>query len=136
MIHFRLSCDRGHEFEGWFPSGAAFAQQAKRRQVVCAACGSTKVAKAPMAPAVGGRQAPQEEAGAREFRRMVESMREHVEKSCDYVGPEFAEEARKIHYGESAKRSIYGESSDDEARALAEEGIRFARIPWPKRADS
>ena len=133
MIHFRLSCDAGHEFEGWFPSGDAFVLQAKRKQIACATCGSTKVHKAPMAPAIGGRKAPD---SAPDLRQAVEAMRAAVEKNCDYVGPAFAEEARKIHYGEAEKRSIYGESSDEDARALAEEGIEFARIPWIRKTDS
>jgi len=135
MIHFRLRCDAGHEFEGWFPSGDAFARQARRKQVSCGTCGSTAIAKAPMAPAIGGRQAA-DEANTRDLRHRVETLRAHVEKTCDYVGPAFAEEARKIHYGESARRDIYGETSDAEAHALAEEGIAFARIPWPRRTDS
>ena len=133
MIRFRLRCASGHEFEGWFPSGDAFARQAKRRQIACAECGATRVEKAPMAPAIAGRGGEEK---ARDVRRFLDGMRAQVEKTCDYVGPAFAEEARKMHYGESERRSIYGESSDAEAQALAEEGIEFARIPWPKRADS
>ncbi|MSO70438.1 MAG: DUF1178 family protein [Alphaproteobacteria bacterium] len=135
MIHFRLSCNAGHEFEGWFPSGEAYDRQAKRKQITCATCGSTKIAKVPMAPAIAGKGA-MEQAKAQEMRQLLDMMRAKVEKNCDYVGPAFAEEARKIHYGESDKRGIYGETSDDEARALAEEGIDFARLPWPRRTDS
>lgn len=134
MIRYSVACERGHEFEGWFPSGEAFDRQAKRRQIACADCGSTKVAKAPMAPSIAGRRHEDAEK-ARALREQLDGVRAHVEKNCDYVGPNFAEEARKMHYGEKDRRNIYGESSDDEARELAEEGIAFARIPWIKRAD-
>ena len=60
-------------------------------------------------------------------------MREHVEANCDYVGPEFAEEARRIHYGETEKRGIYGEATDGEANELSDEGIEYHRVPWAQR---
>jgi hypothetical protein len=70
-----------------------------------------------------------------QMRAMLQRMRAEVEKHCDYVGPEFAEEARKIHRGESQARSIYGETSPEQAEALSEDGIEFSRIPWVPRAD-
>jgi hypothetical protein len=63
-------------------------------------------------------------------------LRAHVEKNCDYVGPSFAEEARKIHYGETEKRNIYGEASSKEAESLKDEGVEFGRIPWLPREDA
>ncbi|HEY8288748.1 MAG TPA: DUF1178 family protein [Acetobacteraceae bacterium] len=66
---------------------------------------------------------------------MLQRMRAEVEKNCDYVGPAFADEARKIHRGESDKRSIYGEATPHDAETLAEEGIDVSRIPWVPRAD-
>ena len=69
-------------------------------------------------------------------RAMLQRLRSEVEKHCDYVGPQFAEEARKIHRGESARRGIYGETTGVEAESLAEEGIEVARIPWVQRAES
>jgi hypothetical protein len=70
-----------------------------------------------------------------QMRAMLQRMRAEVEKNCDYVGPEFAEEARKIHRGESDKRGIYGETTPEQAEALSEDGIEFASIPWVPRAD-
>jgi len=70
-----------------------------------------------------------------QMRAMLQRMRAEVEKHCDYVGPEFAEEARKIHRGECDKRSIYGETTPEQAEALSEDGIEFSRIPWVPRAD-
>ena len=167
MIVYDLKCRKDHVFEAWFPDSASFAEQAGAGKVVCPVCGSKKVTKALMAPAVlkGRRgeaerapqaqdQAPGEAPGqsgeasasgdvaladserAGELRRMLREVREHVEKNCDYVGKEFAEEARKIHYGETDPRGIYGETSDTEAKELQEEGIEVARVPWLPRENS
>lgn len=154
MIHYQLRCSEAHEFDGWFKDSAAFDRQAKRGLVECPACGGTKVERALMAPAVATRDAvrvpdevlppvpaapaPAKAAAGRlpaHVVAMLQRMRAEVEKNCDYVGPSFAEEARKIHRGESDRRGIYGESTPDEAEALAEEGIEIAQIPWVPRAD-
>ena len=71
----------------------------------------------------------------KELREALLQVRAEVEKNCEHVGGNFAEEARKIHYGESGKRGIYGETSDEEAEALAEEGIEFGRLPWISRGN-
>ncbi len=158
MILYALRCDNEHEFESWFKDSAAFDRQAKRKLVTCPHCGSSAVEKAIMAPRVarGRPQAP--DAGsaetpspapdaapgksvaadprARELRRQLLELRRQVESNCDYVGPRFAEEARRIHYGESDPRGIYGETSREDAEALAEEGVGFARIPWVDSGDA
>ncbi|SMF84434.1 hypothetical protein SAMN02982917_5770 [Azospirillum oryzae] len=77
----------------------------------------------------------QREAVAEVMRQLTE-VRRSVEKNCDYVGDRFAEEARRIHYGESDPRGIYGEASDEEVAELNEEGVTFHRIPWIPRTDS
>lgn len=93
-----------------------------------------------MAPRIGkgAGEAPREDVSKElaEMRRQLQELRAKVESNCDYVGDRFAEEARRIHHGEIAKRDIYGEASDGEARELQEEGIEFARIPWLPRHDS
>lgn len=75
-------------------------------------------------------------AKATELMKQLSEVRVQIEKNCDYVGKRFPEEARKMHYGEAPKRNIYGEASDGEAKALADEGIEFSRIPWASRRDS
>jgi hypothetical protein len=135
MIHFSLRCAGEHEFEGWFPDGASFEKQAGAGKVACPHCGSTKVEKAPMAPRLA-RSAKAPDMSPAEMRKALTELRQHVEKSCDYVGPRFAEEARRIHYGEVKAKGIYGESTADEAKELAEEGIAFARIPWLPPSDA
>ncbi|HJS32329.1 MAG TPA: DUF1178 family protein [Alphaproteobacteria bacterium] len=149
MIVFDLRCDKGHVFEAWFKDSAAFARQKKRRQIGCAVCGSTAVDKAPMAPRIA--RARKKDAGeahpksyandpaatrATELMKELADLRAHVEKNCDYVGPRFAEEARKIHYSEAKRRNIYGEATDAEASELSDEGIEFSRVPWLSRRDA
>ena len=150
MISFNLVCAKGHDFEAWFKDGAAFDRLAKKGLVTCGACGSAKVRKAVMAPAIAGTKrtrkpaeadaapapAPQQvlakpaDPQAAAVMQQLRELRRKIEESSDYVGDKFAEEARKMHYDEIEKRSIYGEASDDDAQALAEEGIEFARVPW------
>ena len=135
MIVYSLRCDQGHEFEGWFRDGAAYDKQSKAGKIACPDCASVKVEKAPMAPRLA-RQAKTPDLSPKEIRQALLKMRKHIEANADYVGPNFAEEARKIHYGEVAAKSIYGESTAEEAQALAEEGIEFGRIPWISTGDA
>ena len=163
MIRYELRCDQAHEFDGWFKDSAAFDKLAAAGLVECPHCGPTKVAKRLMAPAIPkkGRPArnakpvaptapppapptnaeapaPAIAAGAlpAELRAMLRQLRQEVEKNCDYVGKDFAEEARKIHHGEAEARGIFGEASDADAEALREEGIDIARIPWVPPSDA
>ena len=134
MIRYNLICRKAHEFEGWFRDSALFDEQVAAGEVVCPVCGSKKVEKALMAPRVAaGRDRGRATKEANEAGKVMNALRElrsHVEANCDYVGPEFAEEARKIHYGETDQRNIYGETSSDEAKSLEEEGVEVQRIPW------
>lgn len=137
MILFDLKCHKDHVFEAWFKDSRAYESQAKAGKIVCPVCASSKVGKALMAPSISSsRNKAKAEADAQaEMRRMLLKLRDQVEKNCDYVGPQFAEEARKIHYGEADPRGIYGEASEAEAAELAEEGIEVGRIPWVQRSD-
>jgi len=136
MIKYSVKCSNDHQFDGWFKDSATFDKQAKAKQVECPRCGETKVSKAPMAPRISksSRSDKVIEARANEVaREMAEAagkIREHVEENCDYVGTQFAEEARKIHYGEADERGIYGEATIDEAKDLDDEGIDV--LPLPK----
>ena len=157
MIRYALACDKGHEFESWFQSSDAYDKQAGRGLVSCPACGSAKVEKALMKPRLkrtdksSHRPEPptSEPAGAaatpaaapektpvaimsdqeREFRNKLREVRAHLTKNADYVGQKFPEEARRMHYGEIEHRSIYGEASAADAKALHEEGIEFHPLP-------
>jgi hypothetical protein len=134
MIVYDLRCGKDHGFEAWFRDSAAYDEQAAAGDVRCPVCGSRKVEKALMAPGLARSKkqgtATGESAKAAELRRSLTELRRQVETNCDYVGERFPEEARKIHYGETDPRGIYGESSDTEAKALEDEGIKVRRIPW------
>lgn len=145
MIVYDLKCKKDHVFEAWFRDSGAYDDQARAGKLACPMCGSRKVEKVPMAPRISKGAAAKtvsDEAPPPATEKAVKSMRAlrelqtKIEKEFDYVGPQFAEEARRIHYGETDPRSIYGESSDKEAEALREEGVSFGRIPWPARQDS
>lgn len=160
MIHYQLRCDQAHEFDGWYKDSAAFDKLVAAELVECPVCGSSKVSRALMAPAIPrkGRgkavepvepvppaptpqppSGPQQQAAAgpipAQMVALLQRMRAEVEKNCDYVGSSFADEARKMHRGEAEFRGIYGEASDADAEALQEEGIDIARLPWVPRAD-
>ncbi|MFY7960117.1 MAG: DUF1178 family protein [Elsteraceae bacterium] len=157
MIVYRLRCDAGHEFDGWFRSGDAFDAQAKAGQVECAACGSHAVSKAIMAPNVSkgvsrGESvrlpSPAAEAAMPDAKmmaampreaalmHMLRALRRQVEANCDYVGEKFADEARKIHDGEADARGIYGEATPEQIEALTDDGIEIGQLPWVPLADS
>ncbi|HWB47564.1 MAG TPA: DUF1178 family protein [Stellaceae bacterium] len=130
MIRFSLRCASEHEFEVWFRDGETYETQRQADEIACPECGSTKVEKALMAPRIGRSREPGPPISPAQMRQMLVQLRRQVEQHCDYVGEQFAEEARKIHYGEADPHGIYGEATDEQSRELAEEGIKFGRIPW------
>jgi hypothetical protein len=158
MIRYALNCDAGHTFDSWFQNSTAYDKQMKRSLVNCPVCGSTKVEKAIMAPRLANADISQPQSASptlpspspqpapvpaippknpvammfppeRELRQKLKELRDHITRNANYVGPRFPEEARKIHYGETKHRSIYGEASPDEAKELHEEGIEFHPLP-------
>lgn len=131
MIRYKLTCPHEHEFEGWFSSSSAFDAQAKAGELSCPICGSVDVQKGLMAPNVAGtkKHAPRAPLDPQRVIQMISALRHHVEANCEDVGDNFAEEARRIHFGESEERGIYGQASLDEARELIEEGIEVLPLP-------
>ena len=142
MIVFNLRCANDHVFEAWFNSSDTYEKQASSGGVVCPHCGDAKVVKAPMAPnlATGssrsGAESDVEVEAIKQGREALQELRSEVEATCSYVGDKFAEEARKIHYGETDSANIYGEATASEENELREEGVEFGRIPWFPRSDS
>jgi hypothetical protein len=136
MIRFALTCDRGHGFDAWFSSGDSYDEQVEAKAIFCPTCGSTHVEKAPMAPAVLRGRAKETKreslvgAERKQSYAFLKGMRDYLKDNADDVGRAFPEEARKMHYGETDARNIYGEASVDEAKALHEEGI--PALPLPK----
>jgi hypothetical protein len=149
MIHYQLCCGQGHEFDGWFAGSTAFEVQAEQNLISCPVCAGTDVRRALMAPQLArkGREIfapPPEPAPPAKtamalpdgVRAALQKLRVEIEKNCDYVGENFAAEARKIHEGEAEPRGIYGESTPEEVEALADDGIEIAQIPWLPRTDA
>jgi hypothetical protein len=130
MILFTLRCSSDHEFEGWFRDGEAFEAQQGADEIACPHCGDTKIEKALMAPAIARSRPAGLPMSPAQMRTALLELRRQVETNCDYVGERFAEEARRIHYGEADPHGIYGEASLEEARELSDEGIEVGRIPW------
>lgn len=137
MIRYTLSCSSDHRFDSWFASAAAFDALAAAGHVACPVCGATQVEKALMAPAVATSDKPDLKRPASEIEEALAAMRAHVEANSDYVGLNFVAEARKMHAGEVPERSIYGEAKPEEARALLEEGVPVAPLPFmpPRKAN-
>ena len=147
MIVFDLSCHDGHRFEGWFASSNDYADQQARGLLACPSCGSAEVSKAPMAPAVPAKGNARQEILPPEPPRQVANtpMPPEVQKelaalakaqaaalkNSTWVGDKFAEETRKMHYGERDEAPIHGQASLAEAKALIEEGVPVAPLPFP-----
>jgi hypothetical protein len=158
MIRYAVICHKGHEFDGWFASSDAYDRQAKRGLVTCPKCSSTKVSKGMMAPAISaktrhkGSKAPARSttstsekkrnqpgmqvatqtatsAVPAEMLELMRKVRKEVEAKADYVGPRFADEARKIHHDEAPSRGIYGEASVEDVKALHDEGVECFPLP-------
>ncbi|MCI5098182.1 MAG: DUF1178 family protein [Rhodobacteraceae bacterium] len=147
MIQYSLKCAEGHTFDSWFQSAEAFDKLAAAGMVSCAVCGGTKVEKAIMAPRVRPARsatgvkddaqptteaptAPALSTQNAELEQALTEMRRQVEQNSDYVGEDFASEARAMHLGDAPERSIYGEAKPDEAKALIEDGIPVAPLPF------
>ena len=141
MILYDLVCPKEHRFESWFRNSNVVEKLIKAGEVACPVCGSKKVQKAPMAPRIA-KSSSEEVAAADEQSELraamegatkaLEDLRGVIEKNFDNVGDKFPEEARKIFYGESKPRGIYGDATPAETKALKDEGIEVQSIPWKK----
>lgn len=140
MIKYALACAEGHAFDSWFPDSAAYEKQRKRGFVVCPECGSSRVDKAIMAPAVVGGERSAVEAGPeivvddrhRRTREFFLRMRREIEANTVDVGARFPQVARAIHLGEEPERGIRGRASLADAKALLEDGIGVLPLPTPE----
>jgi len=143
VIRYALICETGHEFESWFQNSAASEKQLDRGLVACPLCGSSKVSKAIMAPAIASKkqdrkaeiapEAPQPVAllseKEKETRKLLKALHEHVTKNAENVGDRFSKLARQMHHEEIDPRSIYGSAKPDELRSLLEEGVEVQPLP-------
>jgi hypothetical protein len=140
MIRYDLRCDSGHRFEAWFRDSAAYDAQRVAGSVACAVCGAVKVEKALMAPGIASRgsepaQPTLSAPRGTDTAAKLAALRDHIEKNAEYVGPRFAAEARRIHAEEGDARAIWGEATASEARALVDDGVPVAPLPWMSRRD-
>lgn len=144
MIQYALKCSEGHTFDSWFQSAEAYDKLAAAGMVCCAICGTTEVEKAIMTPRVRPARSSTSQPATPESapepgplsqpastaEQVLAELRKQVENSSDYVGKDFASEARKMHLGEAPERAIYGEAKLDDAKALIEDGVPVAPLPF------
>ncbi|WP_377186226.1 DUF1178 family protein [Ruegeria meonggei] len=144
MIQYALKCSNGHTFDSWFQSAAAYDKLANAGMVTCAVCGDACAEKAIMTPRVR----PARKADARTtvplpaadtinvatppagVEKVLAELRRKVEENSDYVGKDFAAEARKIYLGDAPERAIYGEAKPEDAKALIDDGVPVAPLPF------
>ena len=140
MILFDLQCDKDHKFECWFSSSANYEEQLKNKMIVCPYCNSTKIEKALMTPNIKIKSIAnndnKKKSSQKNLKNQIKRFRKYIEKNTDNVGKNFAEEARKIYYGETKSRPIRGESTEKEVQDLAEEGVPFSQLPWQTKEDA
>ena len=139
MIKFDLKCDNDHIFEASFDDSSSFEKQRKKKLIDCPYCGSSSVFKSVMAP----NNSPQSNSlikqkrnkakGFANYNQQIKKLKDELEKNYTYVGKNFPEEARKIHYGEKEDKPIYGEATEKESKDLIEEGIPLIRLPFEKK---
>lgn len=135
MVKYVLRCENTHSFEAWFPDSNAYEIQRENNLINCPFCQTSKVEKAIMAPNIrtskkaAQTQTKKEELLSDDFVKAMEGIKNQIRDNFDYVGRDFAEEARAIHNGEKAQRLIYGESSNQEISELIDEGVPIAPIP-------
>lgn len=134
MIRYSLRCTKEHAFDSWFQSAGAYDALHKAGHIACPVCGDSGIEKTLMAPAVRPAEKAAVPAALSTPQNDIEAafaeMRRQIEANSDYVGVNFVSEARKMHAGEIEERSIYGEAKPEEARALLEDGINVAPLPF------
>ena len=145
MISFSLICENNHKFEGWFRTSEDYEFQLKKNLISCPNCNNTVIQKALMAPAVKSSKKLNDKKnensnnldnkaviGDNDLRMALRNIRRYVEKSCENVGDNFANEARLISKGKKKARGIYGKVDNKEAEKLLDEGIEISAVPWIK----
>jgi hypothetical protein len=149
MINFSLICKNNHEFEGWFRTSEDYEIQLKKGLISCPNCNNTSIQKALMAPAVKSSKKFNDNLvnkkndnsnnlenkaaiGDSDLRVALRNIRTYVEKNCENVGDNFANEARLISQGKKKERGIYGKVDNKEAEKLLDEGIDISAVPWIK----
>ena len=134
MIAYDLTCCQGHTFEGWFEDARAFQTQKKKGLVTCPVCSSAEISRIPSTLAIKNSPSlnrPSTEDTKTNLEALGRRIQDYVEKNFDDVGPDFAKEALKIHYGAEKPRNIRGVSTKQEEETLRNEGVDFVKVPLP-----
>ena len=131
MIVFNLICSKcEYEFEGWFDTSSTFKSQKKRKLINCPNCESSKIKKTLVAPNVGKKSNSKKTVNKKTIASNINKIKKIVEDNFDYVGDQFAEEAKKIKYGETEDRPIYGEATIEQTKELIDEDISITPLPF------
>ena len=134
MIRYDLVCENEHFFESWFKDSKSYQKQLDTNEIVCPECDSSNILKALMAPGIPKKTNTKNgnviaNSSSRSINDAIRKIRDEIKKNSEYVGDQFPEEARKIHYNEAEMRSIYGKASKTEITELVDEGIDIIQIP-------
>ena len=130
MIRYDLICAADHAFDSWFSTASGYDTLHAAGQVICPICGTTAVEKTLMSPVVATARTRPISTPRDGREAALAALRAKVEQGSDYVGMNFVAEARAMHAGDAPERSIYGEAKPEEARALIEEGVPVAPLPF------
>ena len=138
MIKYNLACECGKNFESWFSSSAEFDSLCKKKLVKCIYCNSSSITKSVMAPNLASKsnKISKKTKIEKDVRKQLVNFRKYIEKNCEYVGNNFPQEARSIHYDKKSSQGIYGKATSEETSELLEEGIEVATIPWVDKSEN
>ena len=138
MIKYNLTCECGKNFESWFSSSNEYDTLRKKKFLSCIYCNSKSVKKSIMAPNLYGKskESSKDIKNAKKLRSQLLEFRKYIEKNCENVGDNFAQEARSIHYDNKTSKSIYGKATPEETSELLEEGIDVISLPWVKKSEN
>ena len=130
MIKYTLICNHGHQFDSWFSDSASFENLREKGHLECAVCSSKKVEKSLMAPVVMPKKKETLLSKQSALEKEINTLKQKIKATATDVGENFSAEARAMHYGEKEEKPIFGKTTVDEAKELAEEGIPFTPLPW------
>ena len=138
MIKYSLNCKSGHNFESWFASSKEYERLKKKKLLSCPDCNSKIIKKSIMSPNLSNKS--NKEIKIKNFQKKLKNklieLRNYVQKNCKYVGDNFTQEARSIHYDKKKSQGIYGKATPEETAELAEEGIEVSTIPWVEKKEN
>ena len=135
MIKYNLKCQHSHEFESWFSSSSEFDKLKKKKLLECIYCNSKNISKSIMAPSISlvkGKRFELKNVDKyfKQEKDQLIKIREFIEKNFEYVGKDFGKRVREIYYDKTSKKTIYGTTTLEERKELAEEGIDLISVPW------